>query len=314
MTSGVVVVPGPRLPAGAHALRHEVFVGEQGVAEDLERDGRDDTAEHAVVIGADGMVAATGRLLDPGPAAAVAVVGRVAVRADRRGQGLGLAVMTALERRAAERGLVAVELHAQLAAAGFYRRQGYVARGEPYREAGIAHVTMRKDLLPGIRPVRDSDGPGLARLIGAVWSEYPGCVLDIDGEEPWLRAPATAYQRQGGELWVLPELGDPERGGSLLACAGLCPGSSPGLVELKSLYVAAAARRRGFGAALVWRAERAARAAGATRIELWTDTRFHDAHRLYTRLAYTQSPQTRSLNDLSHTTEHHFTRTLPPTF
>jgi predicted GNAT family N-acyltransferase len=304
---GVVVVPGSRLPAGARALRHEVFVGEQGLAGDLERDGRDDTAEHAVVTGPDGVVAATGRLLDSGPPAAVAVVGRVAVRADRRGQGLGLTVMAALERRAAERGLVAVELHAQLDAAGFYRRQGYVACGEPYVEAGIGHVTMRKEMLPGIRPVRDADGPALARLIGAVWAEYPGCVLDIDGEEPWLRAPATAYEHQGGEFWVIPEPDDP---GSLLACAGLRPGSSPGVVELKSLYVAAAARRRGFGAALVWRVERAARAMGATRIELWSDTRFHDAHRLYERLGYTRTGPTRSLNDRSATTEHHFTHPL----
>jgi hypothetical protein len=42
-----------------------------------------------------------------------------------------------------------------------------------------------------IRPGRDSDAAGFIALIGACWAEYPGCVLDVDGELPELRALAT---------------------------------------------------------------------------------------------------------------------------
>ncbi|MGF7236237.1 MAG: GNAT family N-acetyltransferase, partial [Frankia sp.] len=221
------VFGGTDLPAEAAALRLAVFVGEQGVDPGLEADGRDGEADHAVVRAPDGSIAATGRLLDSGPASTIGVVGRVATRADLRGGGFGLAVMRALERRASERGLEAIELHAQVSAIGFYSRQGYVGIGPRYREAGIEHQSMRKELIPGLREVRDADGPAVARLIGTIWSEYPGCVLDVDGEEPWLRAPATAYAQGGGIFWVVPGPSSPDGSdgsdGEIQACCGLRP-------------------------------------------------------------------------------------------
>jgi GNAT superfamily N-acetyltransferase len=129
-------------------------------------------------------------------------------------------------------------------------------------------------------------------------------VLDVDGEEPWLRAPADAYQKYAGRLWVA------ELGGALVACAGLRPLDRPGTVELKSLYVAAAARRRGLGELLVEIVESEARAWGAERVELWSDTRFTDGHRLYSRLGYEQVLGTRELHDLSRTTEYGFAKAL----
>jgi putative acetyltransferase len=76
------------------------------------------------------------------------------------------------------------------------------------------------------------------------------------------------------------------------------------------LYVAAAARRRRLGARLVGLVEDAARGRGAAAVELWSDTRFHDAHRLYARLGYGRSARTRELHDLSNTVEHHFRKRL----
>ena len=43
-----------------------------------------------------------------------------------------------------------------------------------------------------LRAIEDRDGPDLVRLLGGVFAEYPGCVLDVDAEEPWLRAPASS--------------------------------------------------------------------------------------------------------------------------
>lgn len=124
------------LPA-VFALRHEVFVIGQDVPEALERDELDAASDHAVAE-SDGQVVGTGRLLPDG------TIGRMAVTPAARGRGTGAAVLARLERRAAERGLAAVELHAQLHARGFYERAGYEAFGDVYLEAGIEHVSMRK--------------------------------------------------------------------------------------------------------------------------------------------------------------------------
>lgn len=156
-----------------------------------------------------------------------------------------------------------------------------------------------------VRPVRDSDSAALVALIGSCWAEYPGIVLDVDGEEPWLRAPASAYRRWGGRMWVLV----PDGGDGPVACVGVKP-HGPGVVELKSLYVAAAARRRGLGSRLTRMVEEEARRSGALRVELWSDSRFADAHRMYERLGYRRTGNTRDLHDLSHTTEYEFVRDL----
>jgi predicted GNAT family N-acyltransferase len=126
------------------ALRTRVFVLEQGVPPEVEQDDRDAAAVHALSRDGSGRVVATGRLLlgDDGRAG----IGRMATDAAARGKGHGAAVLAELQRQAAARGMVAVELHAQLTARGFYERAGYAAVGDVYEEAGIAHVTMRRHL------------------------------------------------------------------------------------------------------------------------------------------------------------------------
>jgi predicted GNAT family N-acyltransferase len=39
-----------------------------------------------------------------------------------------------------------VGLHAQRTAEGFYRRLGFTPQGEPFEEAGIPHIEMRRAL------------------------------------------------------------------------------------------------------------------------------------------------------------------------
>ena len=127
------------------ALRHRVFVLEQGVPAELEHDDADATAVHALSRDDAGRVVATGRLLLDAAGPGRAVIGRMAAAAEVRGRGHGAAVLDALHRAAAERGQTGVELHAQVTARGFYERAGYTAVGEEYTEAGIAHVTMRRE-------------------------------------------------------------------------------------------------------------------------------------------------------------------------
>jgi len=56
--------------------------------------------------------------------------------------------------------------------------------------------------------------------------------------------------------------------------------------------------------------EREARRRDAGVVELWSDTRFTDAHRLYERLGYQHTGKTPDLHDLSNTTELRFTKEL----
>ena len=125
------------------ALRTRVFVVEQGVPPEIEQDAADATAVHVLSRDDSGRVVATGRLLVHGRTAGI---GRMAADAGARGRGHGAAVLAELHRQAVLRGVTEIELHAQVTARGFYERAGYVAVGEEYEEAGIAHVTMRRRL------------------------------------------------------------------------------------------------------------------------------------------------------------------------
>lgn len=155
------------------------------------------------------------------------------------------------------------------------------------------------------RLARDSDRDALIALIAGVYAEYPGCVLDVQREEPDLLAVASAYARHGGELWVSIE---PERG-ALVGSAGWVPSPAPeyrGWRQVRKVYVAREHRRAGLASSLLERIESAARAAGAPGIELWSDTRFSDAHRFYERRGFTRGAATRELFDLSGSVEYHF--------
>jgi putative acetyltransferase len=157
-----------------------------------------------------------------------------------------------------------------------------------------------------IREARDDDASGLIALIGGVFAEYPGCVLDIDGELPELRSIATWFARLGGRFWSV------ESQGAIVACVGCSPsGESRGL-ELRKLYVRRDARRVGLGTRLSGLVEREARFRDDRFVELWSDTRFLDAHRLYERLGYVRGAQTRALHDLSDTVEYYFRKDLAP--
>ncbi len=154
-----------------------------------------------------------------------------------------------------------------------------------------------------IRSAQDDDSENLIRLIGTIYAEYPGCILDVDAEMPELRRPASAAEADDGCWWVV----EGERG--IVGSVAVVPEETD-VVELKKLYVSPNARRRGLGGQLVALAEREARGRRASRIVLWSDTRFADAHRLYARLGYVRAPRTRVLGDLSNTIEYHYSKDL----
>lgn len=132
------------LGADAATVRSAVFVQEQGIPMEMACDEADNTAMHAVAYNGLGEGIATGRLVRQ--ADGTAKIGRMAVLRALRGAHLGQALLDALMDAARNRGDREVMLHAQRSAEGFYRRLGFVPRGEPFDEVGIPHLEMVKVL------------------------------------------------------------------------------------------------------------------------------------------------------------------------
>jgi predicted GNAT family N-acyltransferase len=128
------------MPA-VYAVRHQVFVVEQAVPPELERDEFDAIAVHLVALRGDDVVG-TLRIVVVGGRAAK--IGRMAVLASERKAGIGTRLMDRAAEIARTMNARDIELHAQLSAKPFYARLGYREEGDVFDEAGIAHVTMRK--------------------------------------------------------------------------------------------------------------------------------------------------------------------------
>jgi len=132
------------LGADAQRIRTEVFVDEQRIPAELEWDEADAIAVHAVAYNRLGQAVGTGRLLQHAPG--IARIGRMAVHRAIRGGGVGQGLLEALLGVAARRGDREAMLHAQRSAEAFYAGLGFTPRGEPFDEAGIAHIEMTRRL------------------------------------------------------------------------------------------------------------------------------------------------------------------------
>ena len=153
-----------------------------------------------------------------------------------------------------------------------------------------------------IRPGRDSDAEGFIALIGACWAEFPGCILDVDGEVPELRALATHFAEAGGALWAA------ERDGRVIGMIGVRPLREDAAWEICRMYLGADARGSGLAGRLLDAAEAHARTAGTERLVLWTDTRFARAHGFYEKRGYVRQGAIRILDDRSKSLEFRYAK------
>ena len=136
--------------AQALQLRYDVFCLEQGVPEREELDGRDQEGIHlvAVAVGetdeeAPGEVLGTCRLVLVGRTAQFS---RLAVKPSARRRGIATALLEAADAETRAAGGRRLVLHAQTYALPLYEQTGYVPRGNVFREAGIDHIAMEKEL------------------------------------------------------------------------------------------------------------------------------------------------------------------------
>jgi ElaA protein len=130
------------LMSAVYALRHDVFVVEQGVPEELEVDEDDKVAAHLAAL-SDGHVIGTLRILRHGR---TAKIGRMAVSVSSRKKGIGRELMEFAAATASRHGAEEIILGAQLTACEFYKRLGYIGEGAVFDDGGIPHVMMRKKL------------------------------------------------------------------------------------------------------------------------------------------------------------------------
>ncbi|MCZ6709843.1 MAG: GNAT family N-acetyltransferase [Gammaproteobacteria bacterium] len=121
-------------------IREAVFIEEQGVPREIEWDGQDEDAFHFLALNEAGQNIGCARMLPSGQ------IGRMAVIADYRHRGIGRRLLDVAVEEAKRRRLTKVSLHAQSQVVEFYRKSGFLPKGEEFMEAGIVHIAMDMEL------------------------------------------------------------------------------------------------------------------------------------------------------------------------
>ena len=128
------------------AIRHAVFVEEQRIFADADRDAHDDDPATQHVLGySDGVAAGAVRLyplLDEDPRGGLWQGDRLAVLPGHRSAGLGGPLVRFAVRSAAAAGGRTMLARVQLANVTFFRRLGWTPVGEPTEYVGQPHQQM----------------------------------------------------------------------------------------------------------------------------------------------------------------------------
>jgi putative acetyltransferase len=168
-----------------------------------------------------------------------------------------------------------------------------------------ANATKADNGAIAIRPARDADAAAIIDLITKIFTEFPGCVLDVEADTPELMAPASSFAQDGGKIWVAEGVTE---GAGLLGCIACRPAPDGGL-ELEKLYVACGARKCGLGGRLLDLVEAEAATRQARSITLWSDSRFEAAHAFYAARGYRRDGL-KHLDDASHSIDFGFRKDL----
>ena len=118
------------------SIREAVFIREQGVPAELEWDGLDEGARHALALSHQGNAIGCGRMFANGH------IGRIAVLPQWRKQKVGTAIMEALLDYARAQDYKQVDVDAQTHAVPFYHSFGFSEQGKEFLDAGLPHIKM----------------------------------------------------------------------------------------------------------------------------------------------------------------------------
>ena len=177
-------------------------------------------------------------------------------------------------------------------------------KGNPSRDGRIekaARATVL-DMADGelVVTAADADVAGVIALIGRVFAEY-GFAYDPAVEVPdLLRFPAH-YEAPRGAFFVV------RQGGVVVGSVGV-ERLDANTAELHRLYLDAELRGRRIGRALVEVVLDWCRVRKIPRLVLWSDTRFEQAHRLYSRMGFIQTGERDLPLDVNGTREYGFER------
>jgi len=127
----------------AFEVRRQVFVREQGISEDLVFDWHDREALHMVVKDGERVIgSARVQFLADNQAK----LERMAILKRYRRKGIGREMLLFLDTIWKDKQVQQVIIHAQLEVVPFYKLCGFDESGLPFREAGIKHIKMRKQV------------------------------------------------------------------------------------------------------------------------------------------------------------------------
>ncbi|MEM8641322.1 MAG: GNAT family N-acetyltransferase [Cyanobacteria bacterium P01_G01_bin.54] len=125
--------------AAIRQIRDRVFIQEQQIDPELEFDGLDPHAQHAL---ADYHHQAVGTLRLRAIAPETLKLERLAVLPPYRGQGIGRQLVQAAIAQAQHHHYHQIVLHSQQYIVPLYAQLGFQIQGEPFVEANIPHVKM----------------------------------------------------------------------------------------------------------------------------------------------------------------------------
>jgi GNAT superfamily N-acetyltransferase len=140
----------------------------------------------------------------------------------------------------------------------------------------------------------------VVELIGRVYVEY-GFVYVPEVEVPDLFRFDQHYAAPRGAFFVVRE-------DTVVVGSVGVERLDDGAAELHRLYLDAHLRGRGTGKALIEAVLEWCRAQKISRLILWSDTRFDQAHRLYERMGFRQTGERTLPDDLNQTREYGFER------
>jgi GNAT superfamily N-acetyltransferase len=153
---------------------------------------------------------------------------------------------------------------------------------------------------PGIVTGTAADAHGVVELIARVFAEY-GFVWDPRVEVPDLFDFDAHYAPPRGAFFVVRD------GERIVGSIGV-ERLDRHTAELHRLYLDAGLRGRGTGHALMEAALAWCRAQGIRYAILWSDTRFDQAHRLYTRMGFARTGERTVPDDANASREYRFER------